>query len=83
MFVIEMQCRLKCNKELTAVGIFALVGHADNPRLVVRNMERFVGKGLSLARCGVPPRAIEILKIATLDHKLRDNAMKNTASIGR
>lgn len=82
MLLIQMRCFLQGYKELTAIGVFPLVGHAHHTSLVVRHGKGFVGKGFAGRRYSIPARPTEMFKITSLDHKTGNDPMKDTSTVG-
>ena len=79
MFIVQMRRGIGGYEELTAVGVLARVGHGEYARSVVFVMERLVLKLVAVdARAAC---AVRFLKVATLKHKARYDAMKVRVSV--
>ena len=73
MFAIQGRRGTQGNKKLRAVGVFAAVGHRQQPGLVMLDFERFVGKRGTIN--AVPPGAVSHGVIPALDDKVGHNSV--------
>jgi len=67
------------DEELGAVGVGAGVGHRQEPRLGVLQLEVLISKLLAVD--GFATSAVSFRKVATLQHELRDDAVEAGAGI--
>jgi len=83
MLSVQMRRSLQRDEELRAPRSWtALVGHADNPRLVMDTLQIFVGKTRTRSEGTVPACPIKFLKISRLHHEIGDDAMELASTVG-
>jgi hypothetical protein len=64
-----------CDKELTAVGIGSTIGHGQVHWTFMFESEIFIGKFFTINTFATA--TIKIGEVSTLDHKIRNNTVKD------
>mmetsp|Transcript_65449 Transcript_65449/g.80130 ORF Transcript_65449/g.80130 Transcript_65449/m.80130 type:complete len:235 (-) Transcript_65449:200-904(-) len=74
MFAIQVGSLGRAEEELRAVGVGPCIGHGEDPRTRVLQLEAFIFEFLSIDRLAAC--AVVIGEVATLAHEVRDDSME-------
>jgi len=69
------------DEELRAVGVGTSVGHGEQARLVVLQLEVLIGELLAVD--GLATSAVTTGEVTTLEHELRDDAVEGRALVAK
>lgn len=74
MFAVQPVCLYGANEELGAVGVGARIGHGQNTRPLVLQLEVLVRKAASID--GLSPRAVVVGEVTSLAHEGRNHSVE-------